>query len=64
MIWSSDRDKTIRLYLKILENLVQLIFEDEFWFVHIPFVLIVKFKLLAQLYPLQVFHTSVSLESE
>ena len=38
----------IRLYFKISENLVRLIFQGGFWVVHIPFVRMVKFKLLAQ----------------
>ena len=35
-------------FSKILEKFVCLIFQDGFWFVQIPFVRIVKFKLLAQ----------------
>ena len=38
----------IRLYLKIPEELVRLVLPDRFWVVHIPFVRMVKFKLLAQ----------------
>ena len=38
----------IRLYPIIPENFVYLIFLDGFWIVHIPFVLMVKFKLFAQ----------------
>ena len=36
------------LYLKITKNLVCLIFLDGFWVMHIPFVRLIKFKLLAQ----------------
>ena len=39
----------IRLYLKIPEKFVYFIFKYKFWVVLIPFVCIVKFKLLAQL---------------
>ena len=46
-VTSSGRDKMIRLYLKIPENFVRLIFKDGCWVVHIPFVCVVKFKLLA-----------------
>ena len=37
-----------RLYLKIPEEFVRLIFQDTCWVVHIPFVCMVKFKFLAQ----------------
>ena len=37
----------IRLYLKIQENFVRLIFQNGFWVVHIPFFRMVKCKLLA-----------------
>ena len=45
-IWPSDRDQVICLYLKILEKYAFLIFHDGFWVAHIPFVHVVKFKLL------------------
>ena len=38
----------IRLDLKVPENFLSLIFLDRFWFVHTPFVSMVKFELLAQ----------------
>ena len=38
LVWSSDRDYMIRLYLKIQKNFVHLIFQDGFWVMHIPFV--------------------------
>ena len=40
--------KVIRLYLKIPENFLRLIFLEGFRVVHIPFVCMVKFKLLVQ----------------
>ena len=39
----------IRLYFKIPEKFVHLIFQDRFWVKHISFVPRVKFKLLAQI---------------
>ena len=36
------------LYLKIPENFVSFILQDRFWFVHLPFGRIVKFRFLAQ----------------
>ena len=47
-MWSSGRDLMIRLYLKIPEELASLILQDRFWVVHIPFIRMVKFRLLAQ----------------
>ena len=47
-VWSSGWNKTIRLYLKISKNCMNLIFQGGFWVVHIPFIHMVKFKLLAQ----------------
>ena len=38
----------IRLYVKIPEEFVRLILSDRFWVVHIPFVCMVRLKLLAQ----------------
>ena len=38
----------IRLYLKITENFVRLIFQEKFRVVLIPFVRMVKFKFLIQ----------------
>ena len=38
----------VRLYLRILENFVRLIFQNGFRVLHIPLVRMVKFKLLAQ----------------
>ena len=38
----------IRFYIKIAENFVRHIFKDGFWFVHKPFVRMVKFKQIAQ----------------
>ena len=46
-VWSSGRDWMIRLYLKIPENFVRLIFKDGFWVLHMPFVCVVKFRFLA-----------------
>ena len=43
---SSGRDSVIRLYLKIPEKFMYLIFQDGFWTVHIPFVRMVKFLFL------------------
>ena len=48
MIWSSDQDLVIRLYLEILEKFVRIILKDRFWVVHILFVPMVKLQLLAQ----------------
>ena len=47
-VWLSGRDKVIRLYLKIPEEFVRLIFQGGFWVVRIPFVCMVKFQFLAQ----------------
>ena len=48
----------MRLYLKIPEMFVYLIFQDGFWVVHIEFV--VKFKLLAQFPVDHISHLVVS----
>ena len=42
---SSDR-LVIRLYLKIPEEFVHLMFQDRFWVMHIPFIRMVKLKFL------------------
>ena len=48
LAWTSGRDWVINLYIKLPEKCVRLIRQDGFWAVYIPFVLMVKFKLLAQ----------------
>ena len=47
-VWPSGRDKAIRLYLRIPEKFVRLIFQDRFWVMHLPFVPMMKSKFLAQ----------------
>ena len=46
-VWSSDRELVIRLYIKVPQEFVHIIFLDRCWVVHIPFVGMVKFKFLA-----------------
>ena len=46
VVWQRLDD--LFVWIKILEKFVHLIFLDRFWVVHIPFVRMVKFKLLAQ----------------
>ena len=48
LVWSSDLDKGICLYLKIPVNFMRLILQDGLWFGRIPFGGIVKFQFLAQ----------------
>ena len=43
---SSGRDWVIRLYLKIQEELLRLIFQDRFWVVYQPFVRMVNLNFL------------------
>ena len=45
-IWLSNLDPVIRLFLKIQENFLHLILQDEFWCVLIPFGNMVKFQFL------------------
>ena len=47
-VWSSGRDKGIRLNLKIPVDFVRLILQDRFGVVYIPFFRIVKFQFLSQ----------------
>ena len=47
-VWSSGRNEVICLYLRIPVNFVHLILPDGFWVVHILFVPVVKFQLIAQ----------------
>ena len=47
-VWSSCRDYVICLYVKVPEEFVCFILHDRFWFVHIPFVGIVKLQCFAQ----------------
>ena len=46
-VWSSSRDQVIRLYIKVPQEFVCVIFQEKCWVVHIPFVGMVKFKFLA-----------------
>ena len=48
IIWLSDRDLAIRLYLEIPKEFMRLILWDRFWVVHIQFVCLVKPQLLAE----------------
>ena len=48
LVKSSGRVLVIYLYLKIPENFKNLIFQSGYWVVNIPFVRMVKIKLLAQ----------------
>ena len=48
------------MYPKIPENFVGLIFEDRFWVEHIPFVRVIKCKLLAQFPVDHLFHPVLS----
>ena len=50
----------IRLYLKIPEKFLCLIFQDGLWVVHIPFVRMVKSKFLAQFLVDHFAHSVVS----
>ena len=59
-VWSSSRYLVIRLNLKILENFMRLVLQDRFWFVHIPFIRMVKFQFIA-LFPVDhLTHSVVS----
>ena len=49
-----------RLYFKTPNNFVLLIFWDEFWVVHMPFVRMIRFKLLAQFLGDHLPHAVVS----
>ena len=42
LVWSSARDWTIPLFLKVLGNFMRLILWDEFWFVHIYISLVCR----------------------
>ena len=46
-VWSSVRDQVIRVYIKVPSEFMCVIFQDRCWVVHIPFVLMFKFKFLA-----------------
>ena len=59
-VWSTGRGEVIRLYFKIPNNFVRLIFLDGFWVVHIKFVRMVKLKLLAQFSVDHLAHTVMS----
>ena len=50
----------IHLYLKIPENFVHLILQDGFWVMYIPFVCMVKLKLLTQFQAYHLAHPVVS----
>ena len=56
---SSGRDQRISFYHKILAKFLRLIFQDGFQVVHIPFLGMVKSKLLAQ-FPVDLAHLGVS----
>ena len=60
LVWYSGRDWMIRLYHKIPENFVRLIFQDGFRVLHIPFVLMDKLKFLAQFPVDHLIHPVVS----
>ena len=49
-VWSSCRDLVIRLYVKIPEEFVYVIFQDRFWVVYILYVRTVKLQFLANYY--------------
>ena len=59
-VWFSYCDSMIRFYLKIPANFMHLLFLDKFWFMHIPFVSMVKFLFLA-LFPVDHFSFPVIL---
>ena len=48
LVWSSCQDKGILFYLKIPENFVRLILQDEIQIVHIPFFRLTEFLFLSQ----------------
>ena len=48
MVWSSDRDLGIRLYVTIPYEFLCRIFQDRYWFMHIPFGRMEKFELVTQ----------------
>ena len=47
-VWSSGRDKAIRLYVKIPEEFECVILQDRFWVVLIRFIRMVKLQFLLQ----------------
>ena len=48
VVWSRLGDLVIRLYLKLPEKIMRLIFQNRFCVVRIPFIRMVKFQFLAQ----------------
>ena len=48
-VWSSGREYVIRLYIKVPQEFVRIIFWDRCWVVHIPFIGTVKSKFLVHI---------------